>query len=223
MGKNLPSVYGDNDARRVFIPVVRMALNMEPIILASGSPRRGEYLRLLGIPFIAMPSPVSEDYEAGKDPRLVAEELAVRKACKIVETLKDEPPSWVCGADTLISLDGKIYGKPGGREEARRMLGVFQGREHRVISAVALYSGRTKTTDCRSSESVITFAPLSEGEIEWYLDSGEWQDAAGAYKIQGLASCFISRIEGSYSSVVGLPLREFYAMLRDNGYLYGGS
>jgi septum formation protein len=68
--------------------------------------------------------------------------------------------------------------------------------------------------------STVTFAPLSPDEIEWYLDTGEWQEAAGSYKIQGLASCFITDIKGSYSGVVGLPLREFYVMLRDNGYQY---
>ena len=202
---------------------------MEPIILASGSPRRQEYLRLLGLPFTCMPSPVNEDYDLPADPRAVAEELAIRKVNKIVETLKNEPlpgstkniEPWVCGADTLISLNGKIYGKALDRNDARQMLKAFQGQSHEVITAVALYNGRKKTTDCRSVVSIVTFASLNPGEIEWYLDSGEWQDAAGAYKIQGLASCFISDIKGSYSSIVGLPLREFYVMLRENGYQYG--
>jgi septum formation protein len=193
---------------------------MEPIILASASPRREEYLRLLGLPFIAIPSAADEDFEEGKDPRRAAEELALRKTVKIAETPENHP--WICGADTLIALDGKIIGKPKNREDAEKTLLSLSGRDHQVISAVALYSGRTKTYDCRSVVSVVTFAPLSRGEIEWYLDSGEWKGAAGAYKIQGLASCFIAHIEGSYSSVVGLPLREFYAILRDNGYPYGG-
>ena len=196
--------------------------------MASGSPRRQEYLKLLGLPFTCMPSPVNENFSPGEDPEKVAEELAVRKVMKIVEILKDTSPAelrsapWVCGADTLISLDGKIYGKPKDRDDAQRMLAAFQDRSHEVISAIALYNGRTKTTDHRTAVSTVTFAALSRGEIEWYLDSGEWQGAAGAYKIQGLASCFITSIQGSYSSIVGLPLREFYAILRDNGYPYGG-
>jgi len=171
-----------------------------------------------------MPSEVNEDLDEGADPRAVTEELAKRKVHKVVETLKNDPskaPSstlWVCGADTLIAFNGKLYGKPVDREDARRMLCSFQGKTHEVWSAIALYSGSAETTDCRSVVSTVTFAPLSIGEIEWYLDSGEWQDAAGAYKIQGLASCLISSINGSYSSIVGLPLREFYAILRDNGY-----
>ena len=106
------------------------------------------------------------------------------------------------------------------REDARNMLSALQGKTHEVITAIALYNG--KSIDCRSVTSTVSFAPLSEGEIEWYLDTGEWQNAAGAYKIQGLASCFISGISGSYSSIVGLPLRELYVMLNDNGYLLDG-
>jgi septum formation protein len=165
---------------------------------------------------------VDESYDEHADPRSVVEELAIRKAGRIVEILKSESPPWVCGADTLIALDGKIYGKPLGREDAGHMLRLFQGRSHEVWSAIALYNGRARTMDCRSVLSIVTFAPLAPGEIEWYLNSGEWQDAAGAYKIQGLASCFISSINGSYSSIVGLPIREFYAILRDNGCPYGG-
>jgi septum formation protein len=195
---------------------------MEPIILASGSPRRIDYFTLLGLPFSCVSPDVEETFDEKAEPQTTAEELALKKVRKIIETAKDNGCLWVCGADTLIAMDGKIYGKPKDRNEAGNMLRLFSGNTHEVISAVALYSGRTQKTDCRSAVSTISFAPLSGGEIEWYLDSGEWKDAAGAYKIQGLASCFITKISGSYSSIVGLPLREFYIMLRDNGYPYGG-
>jgi septum formation protein len=195
---------------------------MEPIILASGSPRRMDYFNLLGLPFTCVSPEVEETFSEKAEPKAVAEELALKKIRKIVEAGKNDGCLWVCGADTLIAMDGKIYGKPKDRNEAGNMLRLFSGNTHEVVSAVALYSGRTQKTDCRSVASIISFAPLSGGEIEWYLNSGEWQDAAGAYKIQGLASCFITKISGSYSSIVGLPLREFYIMLRDNGYPYGG-
>jgi septum formation protein len=195
---------------------------MESIILASGSPRRIDYFKLLGLPFFCISPDVEEIIYENAGPQAAAEELALKKVRKVVETLKDDDCSWVCGADTLIAMNVKIYGKPKDRNEAGKMLRIFSGNTHEVISAVALYSGRTQKTDCRSVVSTISFAPLSNGEIEWYLDSGEWQDAAGSYKIQGLASCFVSKISGSYSSIVGLPLREFYVMLRDNGYQYGG-
>jgi septum formation protein len=194
----------------------------DTIVLASGSQRRIDYFRLLGLPFSCVSPDVGEAIDENAGPQAAAEELALRKVRKVVEILKNENPPWVCGADTLIAMDGKIYGKPRDRNDAGNMLRIFSGRSHEVISAVALYSGMTQKADCRSVVSTISFAPISDGEIEWYLDSGEWQDAAGSYKIQGLASCFVSKILGSYSSVVGLPLREFYVMLRDNGYPYGG-
>ena len=195
---------------------------MEPIILASASPRRAEYFRLLGLPFSSVAPDLDESYEPGSEPEFVVKGLAIGKVRRILEMLKGKEAPWVCGADTLISLDGIIRGKPANRSEAEQMLLSFSGRSHEVISAVALYSGGSKIIDCRTVTSSVSFAPLSRDEIEWYLDSGEWEDAAGAYKIQGLASCFITEIKGSYSSIVGLPLREIYAMLRDNGYPYGG-
>jgi septum formation protein len=198
---------------------------MEPIILASGSLRRQEYFRLLGLPFSIMPARIDETLSGGRenapDPRFRAEELAARKINKIVDLLSGRLPGWIFAADTLISVDGEIYGKPADREDAQDMLNKLQGRTHEVITAMALYNGKEKVTDCRSAISEVTFAPLSREDIDWYLDTGEWQGVAGAYKIQGLASCFISHINGSYSGIVGLPLREFYVMLKENGYAYG--
>jgi septum formation protein len=194
---------------------------MEPIILASGSLRRQEYFRLMGLPFSIMPSPEEEIREPGLEPGAAAEKLAVRKVNKAIEYLKGRIPPWIAGADTLISVDGHIYGKPEDRDEAKRMLSVLQGRDHEVITAIALFNGKEKILDCCSVLSTVSFAPLGDSEIEWYLDTGEWQGAAGSYKIQGLASCFISGIKGSYTSIVGLPMREFYVMLRKNGYSYG--
>jgi septum formation protein len=198
---------------------------MEPIILASGSLRRQEYFRLLGIPFSIMPAQIDEtrrdDRENALAPRAWAEELAARKVHRIAEILSSHLPLWIFGADTLISVDGAIFGKPADREDARDMLQKLQGRSHEVITAMALYNGRAKAVDCRSMVSEVRFASLTREDLDWYLDTGEWQGVAGAYKIQGLASCFIAGINGSYSGIVGLPLREFYVMLRENGYAYG--
>jgi septum formation protein len=101
------------------------------------------------------------------------------------------------------------------------MLRLLSGRDHQAVTSVALYRGADKHIDCRTVESTVSFAKLSDAEIEWYLNTGEWQGAAGSYKIQGLGACFIDGIQGSFSGIVGLPLREFYSMLRDNGYPYG--
>jgi len=187
---------------------------------------------MLDLPFVSIAPQVNEDFDEQTDAELVVKELALRKVNKVIQILKESPQSlppladnaafWVCGADTLISLDSKILGKPRDRRDAACMLRLCSRRDHQVITAIALYNGHNKTTDSRSVQSTVSFAPLSDDEIEWYLDSGEWKDAAGSYKIQGLAACFISGISGSYSSIVGLPLREFYVMLRDNGYPFGG-
>ena len=195
---------------------------MEPIILASGSLRRQEYFRLMGLPFNIMPTLIEEEFTEAISPKEATEKLAVRKVNKILELLQGRLPPWICGADTVTSIDGKIFGKPKDRNDAEQMLKMLQGREHEVVTAIALFNGKHKTIDCRSVESKVTFTNLTESEIEWYLSTGEWQGVAGAYRIQGLASCFVTSIKGSYSGIVGLPLREFYAMLRDNGYPYGG-
>lgn len=194
---------------------------MEPIVLASGSLRRQEYFRLLGLPFNTLPAKIDETLRAGMDPRQTAGDFAVRKTRKVIELMKNRRPLWVCGADTVISLDGEIFGKPVDREHAGTMLRRLAGREHEVITAVALYNGREDRADCRTTACGVSFATLSEAEIEWYLDTGEWQGVAGAYRIQGQGSCFITSITGSPSAVAGLPLRDFYVMLRENGYSYG--
>lgn len=196
---------------------------MEPIILASGSLRRQEYFRLMGLPFNIIPAQIDETYSPEMSPREVTAELAARKVSRIIEMLQGRTAPWICGADTVISLEGAIFGKPQDREHARTMLSQLKGRTHQVITSIALFNGGTRILDCRPAESAVTFAPLTEHEIEWYLNTGEWQGVAGAYRIQGLGSCLIANIEGSYSGIVGLPIREFYVMLLENGYPYGAA
>jgi septum formation protein len=194
---------------------------MEPIILASGSLRRQEYFKLLGLPFTIMPSMLDEVPKPGQAPKDYTADMAVRKINKIIDQLRGRIPRWICGADTVISVDGEIFGKPKDRNEAQTMMEKLRGREHQVSTSVALFNGKGQTIDCRSVQSSVIFAPLSDDEIEWYLNTGEWQGVAGSYKIQGLGSCFVSSIQGSYSAIVGLPMREFYCMLLENGYQYG--
>jgi septum formation protein len=194
-------------------------IKMESIVLASGSLRRQEYFRLLTLPFTVLPVKVDEtlaDVSVGG--RAAAEELALRKLGRARELPEGKDAPWIFAADTLVSLDGRLYGKPRDRKDAGETLSLLSGREHQVITAMALHRGRGNITDCRSVSSSVRFAPLSAEEIRWYLESGEWRGAAGGYRIQGLGACFVSSIQGSYSAIVGLPLREFYVMLRDNGY-----
>ena len=194
---------------------------MEPIILASGSLRRQEYFKMLGLPFSILPAEIDESQITQTNPLKFTGELAKRKVEKVIEIMKDRLPKWICGADTIISLHDKILGKPASREEAAAMLRELSGKQHKVVTSIALYNGNNGKIDCRGAACTVSFAPLTDAEIEWYLDTNEWQGVAGAYRIQELASCFITQIKGSPSTVAGLPLREFYVMLRANGYPYG--
>ena len=204
---------------------------METIILASASPRRQEYFKLLGLPFNIVRADIDENSPENfgvpknfgvpekPQPLEFASNLAVKKVEKVIELLKDSQPNWICGADTIITLDNEIFGKPLNKDDARQMLTRLSGKVHKAITAVALYNGRKKNIDCRPASCDVIFAALSQAEIEWYLDTNEWQGVAGSYRIQGIAACFISSINGCPSTVVGLPLRDFYVMLKDNGYL----
>lgn len=193
---------------------------MDPIILASGSLRRHDYFRLLGLPFSIFKSQVAEDLVPGLAPNRQAEAIARRKVEAVIETMKGGNPPWIFSADTVILVDGEIMGKPVDREDSERMLRLLSGREHTVVTGMALYNGKLRAIDSRTNESRVRFASLSEAELEAYLETGEWQGVAGGYRIQGIAGCFIPEIHGSYSSIVGLPLHDFYVMLRENGYDY---
>jgi len=168
-----------------------------------------------------MPARIDESLCKQKDPKKLTSELAIKKIENVLEQMRNRLPWWVFGADTVIAIEDKIFGKATNRDNAAIMLKELSGRKHQVITSMALYNGREKKTDCRTASCSVIFDPMTEAEINWYLNTNEWQGVAGAYRIQGLASCFINRIEGTSSAVAGLPLREFYVMLRDNGYPYG--
>ena len=192
---------------------------MDPIILASSSPRRQEILRLLNIPFAVNPANIDEKYPEDLPLENVAEYLANEKVKAIIKSAPEgQTVPWVLGADTVIVFNGKIYGKPSSRDEAADFIRQFQGNTHMVITGIALYNSVDKKIVSRSSVNLVTLNKMSDREIDWYLDSDEWHDAAGAYKIQGLASCFISKIEGSESSVMGLPIFDVYDMLKSQNY-----
>jgi len=194
---------------------------MEPIILASSSLRRQDFFKLMGLPFSVMQSKIDESLCNQKDPEKLTCELAVKKVETIVEEMRKRPPKWVCGVDTVIAIKDKIFGKPKTRDEAAAMLKELSGKKHKAITSIALYNCGEKKMDVRTAACTVTFAALSEAEIEWYLNTNEWQGVAGAYRIQGLAGCLITGIEGAPTTVVGLPLQVFYVMLRDNNYPYG--
>jgi septum formation protein len=140
--------------------------------------------------------------------------LARRKAAKAGERHKDR---WVLAADTIVVIDGRILGKPGSRQEAKEMLGMLSDQEHRVITGFCLLCGDSGKSREGTVTTRVRFKNLSSREIDWYLDTGEPFDKAGAYAIQGKAAFMVKEIRGSYTNVVGLPLTEVIEALQEMG------
>lgn len=192
---------------------------MEPIILASSSPRRQEILKMLDLPFQVILPNIDETLTSSVDTEDIPELLAREKVSAVIHSLPSQQEiQWVLGADTVIVKNGRIFGKPQSADEAAEFLKEFQGSTHTVITAVVLYNGKQKSTTSRVAKTKVTFAPMTDDEIQWYLESGEWHGAAGGYRIQSLASIFIEKIEGSQSCVTGLPIHELYDMLKEQNY-----
>jgi septum formation protein len=186
---------------------------MATLYLASGSPRRRELLTQIGVPFLSQIVPIDENPLPGESPIAYVERLARAKAQAGLAALADPAGAVVLGADTAVVLDGRILGKPADRDDALATLGALSGRTHQVLTAVALVSREQQAS--RVVTSQVTFRPLSQAEIEAYWLSGEPQDKAGCYGIQGLAAVFVSQLQGSYSAVVGLPLCETAELLAE--------
>lgn len=192
---------------------------MEPIILASSSPRRQDILKMLNIPFQVILPNIDETMTSGVEIEDVPELLAREKVSAVIHSLPSQQEiQWVLGADTVIVKDNKIYGKPQDADEAEAFLKEFQGSEHTVITAIVLYNGKTKTTTSKVAKTTVTFKAMTNEEIQWYLETGEWHGAAGGYRIQSLASIFVSKIEGTQSCVTGLPINELYDILKEQNY-----
>lgn len=178
--------------------------------MASQSPRRRELLEKCGISFVCIPMDIDESLEEGKS---LEEKIRILSEKKAMACLAEHPDSVVIGSDTIVTVDEKILGKPENREEAASMLRELSGRTHRVITGVCIVSAKRKYCDVSVSE--VTFAELSEEEISAYTASGECDDKAGAYAIQGLAGRFISHISGDYYAIMGLPLNLVYEELKN--------
>jgi len=177
------------------------------LILASASPRRAELLRAAGYEFEIIVADVDERARDGETPdiyvrRLAAEKSAAVRAADMI----------ILGADTTVVVDGEILGKPRDDDEAAAMLRRLAGRRHDVLTGVSVRYGAHEVG--RVESTAVWFSALTKEDIAWYLASGEGRDKAGAYAIQGLASRFIPRIEGSYANVVGLPVAAVAELLR---------
>lgn len=187
------------------------------LVLASASPRRRELLTQAGFSFEVHPAEIPEDPLPGEDPVVYVTRLAREKAQAVFDSLTQTAPSIsldsqqqegpflvVLGADTTVTLDGFILGKPQDASDAARMLRLLSGRTHRVITGVAIVSA--EKTEATAEATDVYFLPLSEEEIAAYVATSEPMDKAGAYAIQGRAARWIPRIEGCYFNVVGLPI-----------------
>ncbi|MFM2591028.1 Maf family protein [Vibrio sp. TBV020] len=175
----------------------------KPLILASGSPRRKELLAQLGFEFSVLKTDVEESQNQGETAYNYVSRLSKDKAMAAVEL---QPESVVLGSDTIVVCDNKVLEKPDDLAHAKQMLLMLSGREHQVMTAVTVATKEIQETVVVSTD--VWFKTLSEQEIERYWQTGEPCDKAGSYGIQGIGGRFVTRIEGSYHAVVGLPLFE---------------
>jgi septum formation protein len=180
------------------------------LILASKSPRRHELLKQVGLDFEVFPSRVSEDFVQKVSPQEHVIRLAEAKARDVAN---EYPDSWVIAADTIVTIDGSILGKPRNREEAIEMLGCLSGREHWVLTGISVCHLEEGKGDQEAVQTAVKVKTLTPPEMKWYVRTGEPYDKAGGYAIQGTGSFMIESIRGSYTNVVGLPLCELIQML----------
>ena len=182
------------------------------LVLASASPRRAQLLRAAGIEFEVVPPDVDETPRPREAPESYVRRIAEAKTRLIA---RRAPDRIVLAADTTVVVNGTMLGKPLDNEDAKRMLCSLSGRTHEVLTAVGVYRGSAMSAPLvELALTAVEFAPLSAFEIDWYVATGEPRDKAGAYAIQGYASRFVTRIDGSYSNVVGLPIALVYEMLK---------
>ena len=187
-----------------------------PLILASASPRRARYLRMLGLDFEVVPSGVAEHPRGSESPEGHVERLAGEKARAVAAR---RAGSLVLGGDTVVVFRGEILGKPGTREEAVEMLLRLEGRSHDVYSGLALV-GQDGEVSSGVSVTRVTFRGLAPEEVEAYVDTGEPMDKAGSYGIQGLGASLVERLEGDYFTVAGLPVPLLVRLFERSGWRY---
>ena len=189
-----------------------------PIVLASTSPRRKELLAGLGLEFRIIAPEVSEEMLPGEDPQQMVERLALAKAKSVASTVDQ---GLIVGADSIVVLDGRVLGKPAGATEAREMLNALRGREHQVMTGVAVADGSVGSVRVASKVSGVTMREYSDNEIEDYIASGEPMDKAGAYAVQDRDFRPGVVAEGCYANVMGLPICLLLELLKEAGYTVG--
>lgn len=187
-----------------------------PLLLASGSPRRAEILDTLGIPFEVHPSGIDETAIVAENHGDFVRAVAAAKRDRVMST---DPDRWVLAADTMVCVDDRRLGQPRNDDDAASMIATLEGREHDVLTAVALGHASGGSQESLVVRSRVWFRSIDSEERRRYVATGEGRDKAGAYAIQGLASGFVTKLEGSYTNVVGLPAAEVVTLLRAHGVL----
>jgi len=183
------------------------------LILASASPRRAELLRAAGFEFEAVVTDIDESVRPGESPSMYVRRLSSEKSAAAQTSVGSDPNAIILAADTAVVVANEILGKPRDDRDAAAMLRRLSGRAHEVLTGISVRHGDTEVK--RVETTYVRFAELSDEDVAWYVASGEGRDKAGAYAIQGLASRFIPRIDGSYSNVVGLPVACVNEVLRE--------
>ncbi len=186
-------------------------VSMGKIILASASPRRRELLAMMGLDFEVLPSLIDESIRQGEEP---VEHVLRLSREKTTEPAALYPEAWIIGADTIVTIDGEILGKPSSGEEAKKMLKKLSGRKHRVFTGIAILRQATAAFLSKAVASDVLFKEIPEEEIGWYVHTGEPRDKAGGYALQGSGAFFVREIRGSYTNVIGLPLCELVELLK---------
>jgi septum formation protein len=186
-----------------------------PLLLASASPRRRELLERVGLTIEVHPADLDERAEEGEAPEAYVARIARAKAL----TIARRPDLWVLAADTTVTIDGAILGKADSPDEAARMLGRLVGRTHRVLTAFAVVGERDGVPCVREGvvASEVEMIDADAATVADYVASGEWRGKAGAYALQGIAAALVREVRGSVTNVIGLPLAEVLAALREVG------
>lgn len=191
-----------------------MFISLKPLILASASPRRQQFLCDLGLDFTCLPAAIDESPLAGEQPAAFARRMAAEKAGAVAA---QHPASWVIGADTVVTIDGKIIGKPADTAHALEILRTLRGRTHQVVTGLALFCQEKGCSEILTESSEVAFAAFPDEVLAAYIRTGEPLDKAGAYGMQAKGAFLVESVRGSCSNVIGLPLSTCVALLLRHG------
>ena len=187
-------------------------MNSAPIYLASRSPRRRELLQQIAVEFLVIEADIDESVLPGEVALDYVKRIAFEKAQAGVKSLSSDDLTFVLAADTAVIVRGEIFGKPVNDDDARHMLKLLSGETHQVMTAIVLANHTQTFIDVSISQ--VRFGTMTNSDIDWYVSTGEGQDKAGGYAVQGLGAIFIEEIRGSYSGIMGLPIRETAQLLK---------